>query len=1344
MTQRLLLPFQNNNLFSNYFLTNQLLQSLEWSNSEYRDSFQQIKEVYQREKNLLRTFNEKQLEDHFFKPIFSILAHNYEVTERTRSQEFPDFAFFPDENARTNAHQFKNTRSFYANTIAIGEVKQIAIDLDRFGRDEYNRGRNPSLQLWMYLIDTEPKWGILSNGRFWRLYCKERRRDDFYEIDLISLIESDDIEGFRYFYYFFRKGAFLPSDAHEPFLERVLRGSADYAKEIGEDLKDNVYKAMKKVAEGFIEWRGNQLDLQNPESVELVHKNTMLLLYRILFLLYAEGKGLLDLNNLQYRENYSLQKLKNEIRQKNEGPAHQRYQSINTSLYTRLRDLFRLINQGSESFGIPRSEFYVPAYNGGLFDPSKHVHLERWAIGDSYLAEAIDLLSRGKTNGRSRDFIDYSTLEIRHLGSIYEGLLEYRLKVAEDDLVVKGDQWVTLGEYNSDRRTPSSLEDFNEFDRVVRGHIFLATDRGERKLTGSYYTPDFIVDYIVKHTLTPIINEKLREVDSGQATAKEALLSINILDPAMGSGHFLVGAVDFLAQKVLEGIQSDILAEKITDTSTYTSDWARREVVSRCIYGVDLNELAVELAKVSLWLSTISKDKPLSFLDHRLKQGNSLVGARLSDLRYYPGTAPEGSRNQTELPTSISPRFIGHLLSKMSELENLAEENLEDVKRKERIFEEFKQLPEYQRAKGLANVYTAVYFGNTPPSSERRTPAAYYQDLVWAIAGDDPEWQRKTQNSWFKKACDIGKKQSFLHWELEFPDVFFDGGQVKENPGWDAVIGNPPYIRQESLDPVFKDYAKEFFEGAAGTADIYVYFIEQSHKLLKKSGYFGVICSNKYMKANYGRKIRQYIKTKAKIIAIIDFGELPVFRDAATFPSVILTQKEITENQVFIYAAVKDLDFDTLDEEIAQIGIEQGNLSLEGNNWNFSTISEHAILEKIKRISENLGEFVGSEIYYGIKTGYNEAFIINRQIRDRLISQDPRNAEIIKSFVVGDDIRKYQVHFNDNYLIFTRRGIDINSYPSIKAYLEQFRERLEPKPADWAGGEWLGRKSGNYQWYEIQDAVDYYQEFEKPKILYPVIAKESRFAFDTAGFYINDKGFFIPRTDYYLLAILNSKVTWFILKRICSVLGDQESGGRLELRSVFLVNLPIRNVTEMTPPEQLTLLNDEAKSHYSSFIQGFDSGPILQFIDDRLNVEPQQSDVVRDLLAYLAEQMTTMNVTKNNEIQTLLQFIEEETGAHVDEMSNKTKIKEYYAYEFSVFIDILNRNKRLMREGYNPKSPQSYRLWKQWFDDSCNRLRPILARIDATDSLIDDIVYRLYGLTGEEITVIEGTSTHDD
>ena len=181
----------------------------------------------------------------------------------------------------------------------------------------------------------------------------------------------------------------------------------------------------------------------------------------------------------------------------------------------------------------------------------------------------------------------------------------------------------------------------------------------------------------------------------------------------------------------------------------------------------------------------------------------------------------------------------------------------------------------------------------------------------------------------------------------------------------------------------------------------------------------------------------------------------------------------------------------------------------------------------------------------------------------------------------------------------------------------------------------------------------------------------TRFTFNKDGFYLNDKGFFIPLADYYLLAILNSKVTWFILKRICSVLGDQESGGRLELRSVFLVNLPIRIITDITSPQQLSHLIEETKSLYSSFIQGFDREPILQFVDHRLNIEPPHADVVRDLLAFLAEQMTTMNVMKNNEIQTLLNFIEGETGARVDEMSNKTKIREYYAYDFSVFIDIL-------------------------------------------------------------------------
>jgi len=227
--------------------------------------------------------------------------------------EFPDYAFFSDRASLDDAHKNMGN-SLYNNAIAIGEVKRWGIELDRFGKDEKDRKRNPSLQIWIYLHDVSPKWGILSNGAKWRLYCKERLRDDYYEIDLPSLLVTNDIDNFKYFYYFFRRDAFLLSADGTIFLDEVLKGSADYAKVIGDDLKDNVYKAMKKVAEGFFAWSQNGLDIQKEMARETVQKCTMLLLYRFLFLLYAEGKGLLDLKKPQY-QSLSFYKLKNEIKE---------------------------------------------------------------------------------------------------------------------------------------------------------------------------------------------------------------------------------------------------------------------------------------------------------------------------------------------------------------------------------------------------------------------------------------------------------------------------------------------------------------------------------------------------------------------------------------------------------------------------------------------------------------------------------------------------------------------------------------------------------------------------------------------------------------------------------------------------------------------------------------------------------------------------------------------------------------------------------------------------------------------------------------------------------------------
>jgi hypothetical protein len=462
-------------------------------------------------------------------------------------------------------------------------------------------------------------------------------------------------------------------------------------------------------------------------------------------------------------------------------------------------------------------------------------------------------------------------------------------------------------------------------------------------------------------------------------------------------------------------------------------------------------------------------------------------------------------------------------------------------------------------------------------------------------------------------------------WNREFLDIF-------EKGGFDAVIGNPPYVRQEILGNEFKTYAKKYYESYAGTADLYVYFIEKAHTILKKSGLFGIICSNKFMKAKYGSKIRIFIVNNTTINQIVDFGELPVFQNASTFPAIILTLNQSCEKQKFNYSPIKTLDFKDLSEEVKNSGNILNNRSLEGTNWKLAKSEDIEIIEKMKMIGIPLGEYTNKKMYWGIKTGYNKAFIIDSEIRQRLIDEDAKSENIIKPFLIGDDIRKYSFTHKNRYLIFTRRGINIDQFPAIKNYLIGFKNELMPKPKKWTGKNWAGRKSGSYEWYEMQDAVDYHLNFEKVKIIYPEIAKESRFCFDNSAFYSNNKTFIIPLNDEFLLGLLNSKLIWFHLKRICSCLGDPDKGGRLELRDTYMRELPIRTINSSNP--------EDVTKH--------------------------------DKMVSLVEQM--------------LELHKKLGGA---KLSNEKEM--------------------------------------------------IQRRIDATDSEIDRLVYELYGLTDEEIKIVEGS-----
>jgi hypothetical protein len=238
--------------------------------------------------------------------------------------------------------------------------------------------------------------------------------------------------------------------------------------------------------------------------------------------------------------------------------------------------------------------------------------------------------------------------------------------------------------------------------------------------------------------------------------------------------------------------------------------------------------------------------------------------------------------------------------------------------------------------------------------------------------------------------------------------------------------------------------------------------------------------------------------------------------------------------------------------------------ALEDSGWSITGEKTQALLKKLKAFGIPLGSYAKGKIYRGILTGLNEAFAIDRAARDRLIAEDPKSAELIKPFLAGRDIKRCHPLPTGKFLIFTRRGIDIKKYPAIEKHLQKFKEKLMPKPPDWKGTAWKGRKPGQYKWYEIQDAIDYFAEFEKPKIIVPAIVQKASYTFDRDGFLSNDKTTIIAVDDLYLLGILNSKVCDYVMHSIAST----KQGGYYEYKPMYLSQLPIRTINFSDPADK--------------------------------------------------------------------------------------------------------------------------------------------------------------------------------
>ena len=603
--------------------------------------------------------------------------------------------------------------------------------------------------------------------------------------------------------------------------------------------------------------------------------------------------------------------------------------------------------------------------------------------------------------------------------------------------------------------------------RLTEGHHAKIEEKPEvRKAGGVYYTPKYIVDYIVKNTVGKLVESK-----NPKDVAK-----LRILDPACGSGSFLIQAYQYLldwhldwyskneSEKHAKGKNPAIYRGLGGEWRLTTSE--RKRILLNNIYGVDIDSQAVEVTKLSLLLKVL-----------------------------------EGESDQ-----SLSQTFF--------------------------MFHE----------RALPDLQNNIKCGNSLIGPD------FYTGQQLGLLTDEDRY-----------------RINVFDWNAEFSEIFKD-------EGFDAVVGNPPYIRMESFKEL-KDYLKEHYRCHDERSDLYVYFLERGSLLSKKNGYLGMIVSNKFLRANYGKSLREFITNNVTLVRLTDFAGLPVFRGATVRTIILLAAKQAAKESSFLYSPPLNQDLFTavaegtvlLDAAITPSSYSIQQKSLGTNPWSLSTTASTDVMKKLAQKSIPLGQYCNGIIGYGIKSGLDKAFVIDNKTYSLLIAEDPKNEEILKPYINGKDIRRYKIEFHSTYIIYVHRSTKINNYPSVLNYLKQFKTQLE-------------LRATKQEWYELQQAQFNYDEyFSSKKIVVPDIATSPRFSRDNAGYYGSTTTFFIPKNESSLLAMLNSRIGYFYFKETCAGLeGKKEVYLRFKRQYLesFPVSLMISEKKDMALIANLSALSE--------------------------------------------------------------------------------------------------------------------------------------------------------------------------
>ncbi|WP_016951949.1 Eco57I restriction-modification methylase domain-containing protein [Anabaena sp. PCC 7108] len=519
-------------------------------------------------------------------------------------------------------------------------------------------------------------------------------------------------------------------------------------------------------------------------------------------------------------------------------------------------------------------------------------------------------------------------------------------------------------------------------------------------------------------------------------------------------------------------------------------------------------------------------------------------------------------------------------------------------------------------------------------------------------------------------------------WESEFPQVFAEGG-------FDVVIGNPPYIRQELLSP-FKPYLQENYQTYDGVADIYIYFYEKGLNLLKPEGILSYIVTNKWLRSGYGEPLRRFFSQSSVFEQIIDFGHAPIFEDADTFPCIIAARKSEVSNtengnkSVLICSVPR--------EELKNINLSQYVQNQENsytipwsrftaNAWSLEAPAVEELMRKIQRVGIPLKEFAGVKPYYGIKTGFNEAFLIDDATKKKLVQADPKCAEIIKPYLRGQDIKRWCPQWDNLWMIFVKWDCPINNYPSILSWLEQHRKNLELRPEV---------KQGRFPWYALSRyASDYWYLFEQPKIIYQVIQTFPLYALDNSGVFGNDKTFIFPSQDLFILALLNSPIIWWYSQRVFTkMLSDAISP-----MGYLFENLPIAKPTAEIRAE------------------------VEAIVTRLIEITKLNGQVYKDVLDWL------------------------QIEYKIEKLGNK--LEDFATLEFSAFADEVRKRmpkSKTAKKASDPLSVPAFTALRKAHNDYVPEIKSRKNEALKLEHRLSDLVNQAYQLTPEEIDLMWKTA----